>query len=72
VTHFFSSPRCRLLLAFLLSMFLTGVGEGEHVASAAQAASAPIPGPMAVKPGARPDLAVFFAGEVMGWTEPCG
>jgi len=26
----------------------------------------------AVKGGPAPDLVLFFSGEVMGWTEPCG
>jgi hypothetical protein len=31
-----------------------------------------VPRAPAVKAGPAPDLAVFFAGEVLGWTEPCG
>ncbi len=54
-------------------MLLAGLGEGTRLASAESSPAAPPnPGATAVKPGSAPDLAVFFAGEVMGWTEPCG
>ncbi len=49
------------------------------VAGAQAAPGAPSPAPASVLPGGSPvaggpapDIVVFYTGEVMGWTEPCG
>jgi hypothetical protein len=73
LNRFLSWSRTRLPLSLFILTLLAGLGEGARLASAEQPPAAPPnPGAAAVKPGPPPDLAVFFAGEVMGWTEPCG
>ncbi|HEV8336095.1 MAG TPA: hypothetical protein VGR67_06765 [Candidatus Polarisedimenticolia bacterium] len=55
-----------LLLASALGVAAAGPGEP------AAPPSATLPVGSSVQQGPIPDLVILYAGEVMGWTEPCG
>lgn len=55
-----------LLLASALGVAATGPGEPAVPPAAA------LPVGSGVQQGPAPDLVILYAGEVMGWTEPCG
>jgi len=83
-----SRPARNLAILVSAGIFILAVAAGWPGSSAENPKSAPsqtpavTPAPVAdpgiisagsaVKGGPPPDLVLFFSGEVMGWTEPCG
>ena len=60
------SGRCILLAVILLAFASGPVGSDDSINSRIISRGSAVHG------GPGPELVVFFAGEVMGWTEPCG
>ena len=72
------SPRARAWLVFTAALCLLLPAAAATGQQASSPATAPVPAGGIISAGSpvtggpAPDLVVFYTGEVMGWTEPCG